>query len=161
MNHKDKIKSFGEILEIVEKAKAAGRKIVTTNGSFDIFHAGHVELLQKAKEKGDVLIVGVNSDKSVRTYKKKPGRPIVPEKYRAETVAAVGYVDFVFLFDDLIPNPWLDQIRPDVHSNSAEYGAKCVEMEVLEKYGGELHLVPREEIPLSTSDIEAKIRAEK
>ncbi|OGI26118.1 MAG: hypothetical protein A3J76_01165 [Candidatus Moranbacteria bacterium RBG_13_45_13] len=160
MSHKEKIKSLGEILEIAAEAKKAGKKIVTTNGSFDLLHAGHVDLFQKAKSRGDILIVGVNSDKSVKAYKKKPGRPLVPEKYRAETVAAIMYVDYVFLFDDLIPNPWLDQIRPDVHANSAEYGTKCVETEVLEKYGGELLLVPRNEIPISSSDIEKKIRSE-
>jgi len=161
MNHKEKIKPLDEIIEIVEKAKKEGKKIVTTNGSFDLFHAGHVELLQKAKSKGDILIVGVNSDKSVKEYKKKPGRPIIPEKYRAEVVAAIIYVNYVFLFDDLIPNPWLEKIRPDVHVNSAEYGKECVETEVLKKYGGELYLVPKEDIPISTSDIEAKIKSEK
>lgn len=160
MNHKEKIKSLDEILKIVEKAKKGGKRIVTTNGSFDLFHAGHVNLFQKVKERGDILIVGVNSDKSVREYKKKPGRPIIPEQFRAEAVAAIMYVDYVFLFDDLVPNPWLEKIRPDVHANSAEYGAKCVETEVLEKYGGELFLVPKVDIPLSTSDIEAKIKAE-
>lgn len=161
MNHKEKIRTFDEILKIAETAKKGGKKIVTTNGSFDLVHAGHIDLLQKAKGKGDLLIVGVNSDKSVRAYKKKPGRPLVPEQYRAETVAAIMYVDFVFLFDDLIPNRWLDQIRPDAHANSAEYGAKCVEAPVLEAYGGELFLVPRNEIPLSSSDIEEKIKGEK
>jgi D-glycero-beta-D-manno-heptose 1-phosphate adenylyltransferase len=161
MVHKEKIKSLDEILEIVGGMKLEGKKIVTTNGSFDLFHAGHIQLLERAKEKGDILIVGINSDKSVREYKKKPGRPIIPEKCRAELLAAIMYVDYVFLFDDLIPNPWLDKIRPDAHANSAEYGAKCVETEVLEKYGGELLLVPKEDIPLSTSAIEAKIKAEK
>lgn len=161
MNHKEKIKSLDKILEITKKAKAEGKKIVTTNGSFDLFHTGHVELLQKAKEKGDILIVGVNSDKSVREYKKKPGRPIIPEKFRAEAVAAVMYVDYVFLFDDLIPNSWLDQIRPDVHANSAEYGKDCVETEILKKYGGELFLVPKENISISTTQIESKIKEEK
>ncbi|MDD5489256.1 MAG: adenylyltransferase/cytidyltransferase family protein [Candidatus Moranbacteria bacterium] len=161
MNHKEKIKSLDEILAIVKKAKAEGKKIVTTNGSFDLFHAGHIDLLEKAKDKGDVLIVGVNSDKSVKEYKKKPGRPIIPDKYRAELLAAIMYVDYVFIFDDLIPNLWLEKIRPDVHANSAEYGANCVETEVLDQYGGELFLVPKEDIPLSTSGIEAKIKAEK
>ncbi len=159
MNHKSKIKTLSEILKIARQAKKEGKKIVTTNGSFDLIHAGHMELLEKAKTKGDILIVGVNSDKSVRAYKKKPGRPIIPERYRAEAVAAVMYVDYVFLFDDLIPNPWLDQIRPDVHANSAEYGKDCVETKVLAKYGGELFLVPREDIPLSTTSIEARIKA--
>ncbi len=161
MNHKEKIKSLEEILAIAARAKKEGKKIVTTNGSFDLFHAGHIDLLKKAKEKGDILIVGVNSDKSVREYKKKPGRPIIPEKYRAEVIAAIVYVDYVFLFDDLIPNTWLDQIRPDIHANSAEYGTDCVEKEVLDQYGGELFLVPKEDIPLSTSIIEAKIRERK
>jgi rfaE bifunctional protein nucleotidyltransferase chain/domain len=161
MDHKEKIKTLDEILKIVKKAKKEGKKIVTTNGSFDLFHAGHVELLQKAKSRGDILIVGVNSDKSVKEYKKKPGRPIIPERYRAEVVAAIEYVDYVFLFDDLIPNPWLDKIRPDIHANSAEYGKNCVETEILKKYGGELYLVPKEDIPISTTLIESKIKEEK
>lgn len=161
LNHKEKVKSLDEVLKIVEEAKKEGKKIVTTNGSFDLFHAGHIDLLKKAKARGDILIVGINSDKSVKEYKKKPGRPIIPDKYRAELLAAIMYVDYVFIFDDLIPNPWLDKIRPDVHANSAEYGTKCVETEVLDQYGGELYLVPKEDIPLSTSDIEAKIKAEK
>lgn len=159
MSHKEKIKSLDEIIKIVEEAKKGGKKIVTTNGSFDLFHAGHIDLLQKAKNKGDILIVGINSDKSVKEYKKKPGRPIIPDKYRAELLAAIMYVDYVFIFDDLIPNPWLEKIRPDVHANSAEYGAKCVETEVLDQYGGELFLVPKVDIPLSTSSIEEKIKA--
>ena len=161
MNHKEKIKSLDEILQIAAEAKKEGKKIVTTNGSFDLFHAGHIDLLKKAKERGDLLIVGVNSEKSVKEYKKKPGRPIIPDKYRAELLAAIMYVDYVFLFDDLIPNSWLEKIRPDVHANSAEYGTKCVETEVLDQYGGELFLVPKEDIPLSTSLIEEKIKAEK
>jgi len=161
MNHKEKIKSLIEIVKIAEEAKKKGQKIVTTNGSFDLMHAGHIDLLQKAKGKGDILIVGVNSDQSVKAYKKKPGRPIIPDKYRAELLAAIMYVDYVFVFDDLIPNPWLEKIRPDVHANSAEYGAKCVETEVLDQYGGELFLVPKEDIPLSTSLIEKKIKGEK
>lgn len=105
MSHKEKIKPLAEILEIVKKAKSEGKKIVTTNGSFDLFHAGHVELLEKAKSRGDILIVGINSDKSVREYKKKPGRPIIPEQFRAEAVAAIMYVDYVFLLtiSSLIP----------------------------------------------------------
>lgn len=71
------------------------------------------------------------------------------------------YVDYVFLFDDLIPNPWLDRIRPDVHANSAEYGKDCAESPILAKYGGQLFLIPKNDIPLSSSDIEAKIKEEK
>jgi len=161
MNHKEKIKSLEEIIEIVDGMKKEGKKIITTNGSFDLLHAGHIDLFQKARGCGDILIVGINSDKSVKKYKKKPGRPIIPERFRAEAVAAIMYVDYVFLFDDLIPNPWLEKIRPDIHANSAEYGKDCVETEVLEKYGGELFLVPRDNFPISTSAIEEKIKNEK
>lgn len=81
LNHKEKIKSLDEILEIVAEAKREGGKIVTTNGSFDLLHAGHIDLFQKAKEKGDILIVGVNSDKSVKEYKKSRAGPSFPNNF--------------------------------------------------------------------------------
>jgi rfaE bifunctional protein nucleotidyltransferase chain/domain len=160
MNHREKIKSLDEILEIVAEAKKEGKKIVTTNGSFDLMHAGHIDLLQKSKSKGDLLIVGVNSDKSVREYKKKPGRPIIPEKYRAELIAAIMYVDYVFLFDDTAPNRWIKLLRPDVHCNSSEYGKpeNWIEYEAVTKNGGICHAVSRDDDGLSTTEIVEKIK---
>ncbi len=154
---KNKIKSEAEIIEIARKLKQEGKKIVTTNGSFDIFHFGHTLLFEEAKKQGDALIVGINSDQSVKEYK-GPDRPINPEQARAGVVAALQAVDFVFLFDDTTPNRWLELIVPDVHCNSSEYGENCVERPTLNKIGARLHLVQRDANDgLSTSEMIEKI----
>ncbi|GAG14983.1 unnamed protein product, partial [marine sediment metagenome] len=98
----NKIKTFEEIKEIAPKLKSEGKKIVTTNGSFDLLHIGHVKSLQKAKEYGDILIVGLNSDSSIKQYKSKD-RPIVGQKERAEMLAALECVDYVVIFDETDP----------------------------------------------------------
>lgn len=154
---KNKIRSEEEIVKITKRLKQEGKKIVTTNGSFDIFHFGHTKLFEEAKQQGDVLIVGVNSDKSVKEYK-GPDRPINPEQARAGVVAALQAVDYVFLFDDTTPNRWLELILPDVHCNSSEYGENCVERPTLDKIGARLHLVGRDqEDGLSTTEMIRKI----
>lgn len=154
-----KIKSESEIAELSKKFRNEGKIMVTTNGSFDVFHYGHVKLFEEAKKQGDVLIVGINSDKSVREYKGQ-NRPINPENARAGVVAALEDVDYVFIFDDLTPNRWLELIRPNVHCNSSEYGNNCIEKPILDKIGAKLHLVYREENDgLSTSEIIKKISA--
>lgn len=159
-NSNNEIKSEQEIIEISKKLRAEGKKIVTANGSFDIFHFGHVKLFKECKEQGDVLIVGVNSDKSVREYKKKPGRPVNSENARAGVVAALEAVDYVFLFDDTTPNRWLDLIRPDIHCNSSEYGnpEEWVEYESVVKNGGICHVISRDSDGFSTSKIVEKIK---
>lgn len=160
MTHKEKIKSLEEIAEIVAEAKKNGKKIVTTNGSFDIFHFGHIKLFEEAKTQGDVLIVGVNSDQSVKEYKQKPGRPINPENARAGVVATLEAVDFVFLFDDITPNGWLEMLKPAVYCNSNEYGnpEEWVEYESVTKNGGICHAVNRSDDGLSTTEIVEKIK---
>lgn len=153
-----KIKKESELAKISKKLRNEGKTIVTTNGSFDIFHCGHVKLFNEAKNQGDILIVGINSDKSVKTYK-DPRRPINPEIARAEVVAALETVDYVFIFDDLIPNRWLETIKPHVHCNSSEYGKDCVEVPILKKIGAKLYLVKRKKDDgLSTSEIIKKIK---
>lgn len=153
----NKIKTEEELIRIAEKLRNSGKKVVTTNGSFDIFHFGHTLLFDEAKKQGDVLIVGLNSDKSVKEYK-GPDRPINPEKARAGVITALENVDYVFLFNDTTPNRWLELIKPDVHCNSSEYGEDCVEKPTLEKIGAKLHLVGRDENDgLSTSEIIEKI----
>lgn len=147
-----KIKKESELIKISNKFRDKGKTIVTTNGSFDIFHYGHIKLFNEAKKQGDILIVGINSDNSVKAYK-DPNRPINPEIARAEVVAALEMVDYVFLFDDLIPNRWLETIKPQVHCNSSEYGKNCVEKPVLDKIGARLHLVERGEDGLSTTEL--------
>jgi D-beta-D-heptose 7-phosphate kinase / D-beta-D-heptose 1-phosphate adenosyltransferase len=135
--------------------RARGKRLVTVNGSFDVLHGGHLYILNEARRQGDVLIVGLNSDASVRGYK-GPSRPIVPEQQRAEMLLALRMVDYVHIFDEAEPIAFLDELHPDVHVNGAEYGENCVERDVVVRNGGRLHLVDR--IPnLSTSAIAGQL----
>jgi D-beta-D-heptose 7-phosphate kinase/D-beta-D-heptose 1-phosphate adenosyltransferase len=129
--------------------RAKGRRIVTINGSFDILHNGHLHILNEAHQLGDVLIVGLNSDASVRSYKGQ-GRPIVAERQRAEMLLALRMVDYVHVFDETDPIAFLEQVKPDVHVNGSEYGEDCIESDTVKNGGGQVHIVGR--IPgLSTS----------
>ncbi len=122
--------------------RGRGKRIVTINGSFDLLHSGHLHILREAKDQGDVLIVGLNSDSSVREYK-GPDRPVVPEAQRAELLLALRFVDYVHVFDELTPITFIEEVRPDVHVNGAEYGENCVEAETLRRVNARLHLVSR------------------
>ncbi len=135
-----------------------GKKVVTVNGVFDLFSVAHLLLLEAARVQGDVLIVGVNSDRSVRALKGE-SRPIVPGEERARVVAGLRCVDAVFLFDDLDPRPWLRRIRPQVHVNSSEYGEECIEAQTLREIGASLVLCPRHTEYRSTSDVIELIRS--
>jgi D-beta-D-heptose 7-phosphate kinase/D-beta-D-heptose 1-phosphate adenosyltransferase len=121
---------------------AKGKRIVTINGSFDILHNGHLHILNQARQRGDVLIVGLNSDASVRAYK-GPGRPVVTERRRAEMLLALRMVDYVHIFDEPDPIAFLKEIRPEVHVNGSEYGKDCIESETVRRGGGEIHIVSR------------------
>lgn len=134
-----RVMPLADAAAMAAKARAKGKTVVTTNGSFDLLHAGHEFLLREARRHGDVLIVGVNSDASVRGYK-GPGRPVQPERFRA--AQAARHADAVFVFSDPDPRPWLPAIRPDVHVNSAQYGKECVEAPTLRELGARLELVP-------------------
>ena len=141
--------------------RANRQTIVWTNGCFDLLHAGHVRTLRDARSQGDVLIVGVNSDRSVRANK-GPSRPVIPESYRAEMVAALQCVDFVVIFDDNTPTQILDQLRPDVHCKGEDYkdGKKAMpEAETVRSYGGRVAFLPLYD-GLSTSSIIERIRGE-
>lgn len=116
MNPKIVTKSY--LKKIRNKNK--DKKIVFTNGCFDILHLGHVRYLQKAKGFGDILVVGVNSDSSVRRLKGK-GRPIMPQKDRMEILASLGCVDYVVLFNELTPAKLIRSIEPDVLVKGADY----------------------------------------
>jgi D-beta-D-heptose 7-phosphate kinase/D-beta-D-heptose 1-phosphate adenosyltransferase len=136
---------------LAARLRSKGRKIVTINGSFDVLHAGHLYILNEAAKCGDVLIVGLNSDKSVRGYK-GPSRPIIPEDARADMLLALRVVDYVHIFDEADPIAFLREVQPDVHANGAEYGENCIEAETVKLHGGRIHIVPR--IPgLSTSGL--------
>ena len=147
-----KIITKQELRHLVSVLKEEERTIVTTNGSFDMFHAGHLRSLKFAKEQGDILIVGVNSDSSVKKYKSKK-RPIIPEEQRAEIVASIIYVDYVVLFDETTPVNLLSMIKPDIHVKGSEYKENIPEKEVVEKYGGKVVFIERHELKISTSEI--------
>lgn len=135
----EKIVARASLATLITDLKQQGKTIVTTNGSFDLLHFGHVTMLEEAKSLGDVLIVGLNSDNSIRGYKGKY-RPICPQQHRAGMLAALACTDYITIFDELTPIDLLDVIRPHVHVNSPEHGKECVERDVVERNGGRIHL---------------------
>jgi len=154
-----KVLSRTELGLVVESLRAAGKKLVFTNGVFDLLHPGHVRYLTAARALGDVLIVGLNSDASVRRIK-GPGRPIQDEASRAEVLAALGSVDFVVIFDEDTAAELVKFIRPDVYVKGGDYAGvgpdRWPEAEVVRAYGGEVRTL--EFAPgYSTSEIIRKI----
>lgn len=141
--------------EAVATLKNQKKTIATLNGSFDLLHAGHLEILSQAAQQADVLIVALNTDRSIQEYK-SPKRPIVALEFRLQMIAALEMVDFVTWFDETDPRQILSLIRPDVHVNGAEYGKNCIESDVVRAHGGRMHIVSL--VPgLSTSQILKKI----
>jgi len=137
-----KIKTREELKSEISKARRAGKRIVTTNGCFDILHVGHIRYLQQAKQLGDILIVAVNSDDSVGMLKGK-NRPVMPENERAEMLAALECVDYVMIFPELDPIRFLNELRPDIHVKGGDYTLdQIVEREAVKSIGAELHLLP-------------------
>ena len=130
-----------------------------TNGCFDLMHIGHTRYLQAAKALGDVLVVGVNSDVSVRTLDKAPDRPIVPEAQRAEVLAALGCVDFVVTFDESDPLQLITTVQPDVLVKGGDWAIdRIVGRELVEARGGVVKTIPL--IPgLSTTGLLQRIRS--
>lgn len=125
-----------KIEDLVKILKKQNKKIVATNGCFDILHVGHVRYLKKSKAFGDVLIVGLNSDVSVKKLKGE-GRPINPENDRAEVLCALEAVDYVVLFDETSPRDLLDIIKPNVYTKGADYTLKTLpEADVILNNGG-------------------------
>ena len=152
-----KVVGWDELLAERERWREQGLQVVWTNGCFDLLHVGHVRSLEAARRLGDVLVVGVNGDASVRELK-GDGRPLVPVEERAEVVAAVAAVDRVVVFDEATPEQALDRLRPDVHTKGADYeGRELPERGVVEGYGGRIELLPL--VPgLSTSELERRLR---
>lgn len=143
-----------EQLQAVSRlARAQGKTLVTTNGCFDLLHVGHVHILQEAARQGDILIVGLNSDESVRTNKGNL-RPLVPEEERAELLLAFAGVDYVYIYDEPTSVRFVELAHPDIHVNDASYGEECIESEALKKGGGKLYLVDKIACPSTTSIIE-------
>jgi len=134
------IKSYKELKEITDSLKISNKKIVSTNGCFDVLHKGHILYLQEAKKLGDVLIVGLNSDKSVRKLKGK-NRPINDEDSRLILVDALEVVDFVVIFNEDTPIELLKNIEPRYHVKGGDYSGVLPETEIIENGGGELVFV--------------------
>lgn len=144
-----------ELSAFTSKLRKEGKTIATLNGSFDLLHAGHLEILFQASQVADVLIVALNTDSSIQRYK-SPSRPIVPLEYRLKLIAALEFVNFVTWFDETDPRKLLEVIKPDVHVNGAEYGSNCIEAPTVTSNGGRVHIVDL--VPgLSTSQIINKI----
>ncbi|GMR05081.1 MAG: hypothetical protein BMS9Abin23_1013 [Thermodesulfobacteriota bacterium] len=132
----EKVKSLKGLKKELEPLRKKGKKVVFTNGCFDIIHAGHVRYLKRAGALGDILVVGLNSDESVRKIKGEK-RPIVPEKERAEVVAALGFVDYVVIFNEATPLKIISEIRPDILVKGADWAAReIVGADVVKKGGG-------------------------
>ena len=140
------------------RAKRNGRKVVFTNGCFDLLHPGHIHSLETAREFGDLLIVGLNSDESVRALK-GPGRPVLPEQERAEILAALECVDVVVIFNEPTPREIIAALLPDILVKGGDWpGDQIVGREEVEAAGGKVERV--EVLPgYSTTEILQKIRA--
>ncbi len=124
---------------LVQQARSAGQVVVFTNGVFDVLHPGHVRYLRDARALGDLLIVGVNSDRSVRALGKSPDRPINPESERAEVLTALASVDAAVVFDEDTPHAIVSALLPDILVKGADWGADAiVGRDVVEARGGKV-----------------------
>jgi rfaE bifunctional protein nucleotidyltransferase chain/domain len=139
---REKVQQRQALKTIAAQAKNEGKKIVFTNGCFDLLHRGHVQLLREAKSLGDILIVALNSDRSVRQIK-GPDRPILPEEERAELIAALEMVDYVTMFDEPDPLNVIRELRPDVLAKGGDWAEdNIVGRELVESYGGKVAVIP-------------------
>lgn len=137
-----KIKSLPSLERIVRDLKARGRRVVFTNGCFDLLHAGHIKFLEQARSLGDLLIVGLNDDGSVRALK-GPERPLIGQEERARIMAALNCVDYVTLFSELTPERLIADLKPDVLAKGADYTREqVVGRDIVEAYGGVVELIP-------------------
>ena len=155
-----KLVDWDALLAARSRYAREGKIVVWTNGCFDLLHPGHVRSLQAAKQQGDVLIVGLNSDTSVRQLK-GPGRPVLSELERAEMLSSLACVDYVVIFPELRPDASLLRLKPDVHCKGAEYappyGKPIPEMETVASYGGRIAFLPYSG-GLSTTELIRRIR---
>jgi len=154
----DKIVQLERLGQRASDLRAAGKKLVATNGCFDLLHVGHIRYLNAARELGDALIVGINGDQSVRELK-GAGRPVNSERDRAEIVAALECVDLVAIFPDVRATRFLELAAPDVYVKGGDYNQDTLNAEerrVLQKIGAKIDIVPFEH-GYSTSDLLARL----
>ncbi len=131
-----------QTLELIAKERK-GKKLVFTNGVFDILHAGHVRYLQQAKDLGDLLVVALNTDSSVRKLNKAPDRPINSLQDRMTIIAALKSVDFVLSFEEQTPEQLIEILKPDMHIKGGDYKPdQLPETKIVQSYGGEVIILP-------------------
>jgi D-beta-D-heptose 7-phosphate kinase/D-beta-D-heptose 1-phosphate adenosyltransferase len=157
MSAADRVLPLDALVARLKPERAAGRRVVFTNGCFDLLHAGHAELLERAAALGEILIVGLNTDASVRRLK-GPGRPVVPERERALLLASLRAVDYVVLFEEETPLRVITELRPDLLVKGEDYPLeRIVGREVVESHGG--HVVRLPLVPgFSSSGLIARLR---
>lgn len=154
---REKLKSLSELTAIAAEARAKGKIVVFTNGCFDLLHRGHVHTLRQAKATGDILIVAVNSDRSVRTIK-TPQRPILPETDRIELIAAMEMVDYVILFDEPDPYNLIAAIQPQVLAKGGDWSSdNIIGADIVQAAGGRVAVIPYLK-GFSTTEIIERIR---
>lgn len=156
----EKVLTSGQLVPILNRARAQKKQIVFTNGCFDLMHVGHIRYLQAAKALGDLLVVGVNSDVSVRSLSKAPDRPIVGEAQRAEVLAALGCVDYVVIFNEPDPLKLITALEPDVLVKGGDWTLdKIVGRDVVEQRGGTVKTIPL--VPgMSTTALINRVRSQ-
>jgi rfaE bifunctional protein nucleotidyltransferase chain/domain len=141
VNSADRILNQVDLMARVQEARQNGAKIVFANGCFDVLHVGHIRYLQGAKAQGDLLVVGINSDRQVAILKGS-GRPIMADTERSEMVASISAVDFVTIFDEPTVENLLLALRPDIHAKGTDYTEETVpERDVVRSYGGRVAIV--------------------
>jgi rfaE bifunctional protein nucleotidyltransferase chain/domain len=133
-----KVYSLARLTEIIQGHKKRGERIVLTNGCFDLIHVGHIRYLKEAKDEGDILIVALNSDSSVRKLKGK-GRPLLNQEERAEIIASFSFVDYITLFEEPNVVKILLALEPDIHAKGSDYTKETVpEKDTVKEYGGKI-----------------------
>lgn len=156
----DKLLTTAHLIPLLEQARRDKKRIVFTNGCFDLMHIGHTRYLHAAKALGDLLVVGVNSDASVKSLNKAPDRPIVGESQRAEVVAALASVDYVVIFPEPDPLNLITAVQPDVLVKGGDWAIdRIIGREVVERRGGTVKTIPL--VPgMSTTALIQRIRSE-
>ncbi|MFQ6108697.1 MAG: D-glycero-beta-D-manno-heptose 1-phosphate adenylyltransferase [Candidatus Aminicenantales bacterium] len=133
-----KLHSLNRLKKIIEEEKRKGKKVVLANGCFDLIHAGHIRYLKESREKGDILVLAVNSDSSIRRLKGE-GRPILMEKERLDILSSISCVDYITVFDEQTVEKVLLALKPDIHAKGSDYTTETVpEKETVQRYGGEI-----------------------
>jgi rfaE bifunctional protein nucleotidyltransferase chain/domain len=136
-----KVQALQEISTLVSEHQAAGKTVVFANGCFDLLHVGHIRYLEAARALGDLLVLGLNGDKSVRELK-GPGRPLMNQEERAEILAALECVDYLLVFDEPTAEKILETLKPDIHAKGTDYTQESVpERETVLSYGGSIAIV--------------------